>query len=237
MNQMKKLLTTYALGVTLPMSANVLAGANDDPLLFMGEIDRLEKRNGDEDPAVLEAQAWAGYDLHKLWIKTEMERVEGENEDAELQLLYSKAISSFWNLELGARRDFKPEPERNWGVVGFHGLAPYYLEVDTALFVGESGRSALRFKTEYELMLTQRWVLIPELEVNFFGQNDEDTGTGSGLANSELGLRVAYEVRREFAPYIGVSWEKKYGKTADFAKEEGEITDDTQFVIGVHAWF
>ena len=237
MNRMKKLLSTCVLGAMLPLSANVLAGAKDDPLLYMVNIDQLEKRNGDEDPVVLEAQAWVGYDLHKLWIKTEVERVEGENEDAELQLLYSKAISPFWNLELGARRDFKPEPERNWGVIGFHGLAPYYFEIDAALFVGESGRSALSFEAEYELMLTQRWVVIPELQLNFYGETDEETETGSGLANSELGLRLAYEIRREFAPYIGVNWEKKYGKTADFAKEEGESTDDTQFVIGVHAWF
>lgn len=228
------------LGVFFAMFFSVQfasAAANDDPLLFMLEIDQLEVREGDEDPSVLEAQAWLGYDLHKLWIKTEVERVESDNEEVELQLLYSKAISAFWNLELGARRDFKPEPERNWAVIGFHGLSPYYLEIDTALFIGESGRTSLRFEAEYELMLTQRWVLIPELELNFFGKTDEATETGSGLSNSELGLRLAYEIRREFAPYVGVNWERKYGKTADFAKEEGESTNDTQFVIGVHAWF
>lgn len=237
MKIIKKIVTPCVTGMSLLLSPMVFAGAKDDPLLFMVNIDQLEKRNGDEDPTVLEAQAWAGYDLHKLWVKTEVERVEGENEDVELQLLYSKAISPFWNVELGARRDFKPEPERNWGVIGFHGLAPYYFEVDTALFVGESGRTALRFEAEYELMLTQRWVLVPELELNFFGETDEETETGSGLANSELGLRLAYEFRREFAPYIGVNWEKKYGKTADFAEAEDESTNDTQFVIGVSAWF
>lgn len=238
--QLKKLkpfttgLLTMALLVT---GQNVLAGAKDDPLLTMVNIDQLEKRNGDEDPFVFEAQAWIGYDLDKIWLKTEAERVEGENESVELQLLYSKAISPFWNLQVGARRDFKPEPERNWGVIGFQGLAPYYFEIDTALFIGESGRTALRFEAEYELMLTQRLVLIPEIELNFFGKTDEETETGSGLSNSELGLRLAYEIRREFAPYVGVNWENKYGATADFAKEEGESTNDTQLVIGVSAWF
>jgi len=237
MNQVKKLLSIFTLVVILPISSLVFAGASDDPLLFMINIDRLEKRNGDEDPVVLEAEAWAGYDLHKLWIKTDVERIEGENEGVELQLLYSKAISPFWNLELGARHDFKPEPERNWGVIGFHGVAPYYFEIDTALFIGESGSSAWRFAAEYEFMLTQRWVLISELELNFYGKTDEQTKVGSGLANTELGLRLAYEFRREFAPYIGVSWENKYGKTADFAKDEGESTSDTQFVVGIHVWF
>ncbi len=225
-------LLTMALLVT---GQNVLAGAKDDPLLTMVNIDQLEKRNGDEDPFVFEAQAWVGYDLNKIWLKTEAERVEGENESVELQLLYSKAISPFWNLQVGARRDFKPEPERNWGVIGFQGIAPYYVEIDTALFVGESGRTALRFEAEYELMLTQRLVLIPEIELNFFGKTDEETETGSGLSNSEVGLRLAYEIRREFAPYIGVNWERKYGTTADFAKDES--TNDTQLVIGVSAWF
>lgn len=237
MNFIKLYIHIYILLIASFMSSNVIAGANDDPLLFMVNIDQLEKREGDEDPFVLEAEAWIGYDVNKLWIKTEVEHVEGENEEVELQLLYSRAISSFWNLELGFRRDFKPEPERNWGVISFHGLAPYYLDIDSALFIGESGRTALRFEVEYELMLTQRWVLIPELEANFFGKTDEETETGSGLASSEIGLRLAYEIRREIAPYIGVNWERKYGKTADFAKSEGESTTDTQFVIGIHAWF
>jgi copper resistance protein B len=221
----------------LATGQNALAGAEDDPLLTMVKIDQLEKRNGDEDPLVFEGQAWIGYDLEKIWLKAEGERVEGKNESMELQLLYSKAISPFWDIQFGARRDFKPEPERNWGVIGFQGVAPYYAEIDTVLFIGESGRTSLRFEAEYELMLTQRLVLIPEVELNFFGKIDEETDTGSGLSSSEMGLRLAYEIRREFSPYIGVSWENKYGATADFAKAEGELTNDTQFVIGVSGWF
>jgi copper resistance protein B len=167
----------------------------------------------------------------------EGERVDNENEGIELQLLYSKAISPFWNFQLGARRDFKPEPERNWGVIGFQGIAPYYVEIDTALFIGESGRTSLRVESEYEFMLTQRLVLIPEFELNIFGEDDQETGASSGLSNSEVGLRLAYEIRREFSPYIGVNWENKYGTTANFAEDEGGTTNDTQFVIGFSAWF
>lgn len=221
----------------LATGQNAVAAAKDDPLLTMVNIDQFEKRNGDEDPFVLEGQAWIGYDLDKIGLKFEGERVDSENESIELQLLYSKAISPFWNIQLGARRDFKPKPERNWGVIGFQGIAPYYFEIDTALFIGESGRTSLRVEVEYEFMLTQRLVLIPELELKFFGENDEETGVGSGLSNSEVGLRLAYEIRREFSPYIGVNWENKYGTTADYTKDEDESTNDTQFVIGFSAWF
>ncbi|MEH6443567.1 MAG: copper resistance protein B [Oceanospirillaceae bacterium] len=237
-NKQTKLLNTGLLALVLMVPGqNVLAGAKDDPLLTMVNIDQFEQRYGDEDPFVFEGQAWVGYDLEKVLLKAEGERVNGENESAELQLLYSKAISPFWNIQLGARRDFKPEPSRNWGVIGFQGLAPYNIEIDTALFIGQSGSTSLRIEAEYELMLTQRLVLRPEIELNFFGKTDAKTQTGSGLANSEVGLRLAYEVRREFAPYIGVNWERKYGATADFAQDNGESSSDTQFVIGFSAWF
>lgn len=214
-----------------------VAGAQDDPLLFMVTIDQLESRSGDEDPNVLEAEAWLGYDLHKLWLKAEVERVDNTNESAELQLLYGKAVSAFWDVQVGIRRDFDPVPERNWAVLGFHGLAPYYIDIDTALFFGESGRTAFRFEAEYEKMLTQRWVLIPELELNILGKGDPETEQGSGLASSEFGLRLAYEIRREFAPYIGINWEAKHGATKRIAEQHGENTEDTQLVFGIHAWF
>ena len=240
-DSMKKPSTLFTTGllaaVLMTSGQSVFAGAKDDPLLFMVTIDQLEIRSGDEDPDVLEAQAWLGYDLNKLWIKTEVERVNGTNESAELQLLYGRAISPFWDVQVGVKRDFDPQPERNWGVVGFQGLSPYYVEIDTALFIGESGRSAFRFEAEYELVIAPRLVLIPEVELNFFGQTDLETETGSGLANSEIGLRLAYEIRREFAPYIGVNWEAKHGETKRLARQDGENTEDTQFVVGFKAWF
>ncbi|EGG93738.1 Copper resistance protein B [gamma proteobacterium IMCC1989] len=232
------LFTSGLLAAVLMTSGqSVFAGAKDDPILFMLTIDQLETRSGDEDPDVLKAQGWVGYDLNKLWLKTEVERVDGTNEKAELQLLYGRAISPFWDFQIGVKRDFDPQPERNWAVIGFQGLSPYYVEIDTALFIGESGRSAFRFEAEYEQMITQRLVFIPEVELNFFGQTDLETETGSGLASSEIGLRLAYEIRREFAPYIGVNWEAKHGETKRLAIQDGKNTEDTQFVVGFKAWF
>lgn len=232
--QWQLLLTTIAC-LVISMHAN--AGGKDDPLLYMVTIDQLELRNGDEDPTVLEAEAWLGYDLKKLWFKTEIERVDGSNEEAELQVLYGQAVSAFWDFQVGFRRDFDPSPERHWAVVGFQGLAPYFIDVDAALFIGESGRSAFRLEAEYEQMITQRLQVIPELEINFNGKSDLETEQGSGLAETEFGIRIAYGFTREFAPYIGVNWEAKHGETKRIAQSHGEDTEDTQFVIGIHAWF
>ncbi len=213
-------------------------GMEDDPLLFKLMVDQLEWRDADAgDLLVWEADAWLGKDLHKLWLKTGGERSGGETESAEIQALYSRAVDPYWDFQIGWRHDLQPEPNRDWLAVGFKGLAPYWFEVDASLFAGGNGQLAARLQAEYELMLTQRWVLSPELEVNIHGKDDEATGVGSGLSDMELGLRLRYEIRREFAPYIGINWEKKFGRTADFAEEEGESTDDLQFVIGVRAWF
>lgn len=219
-------------------SPTAFSHSKDDPLLVMGKLDQFEVRSTEgEDPLVLEGQAWFGYDLNKLWLKADVEREDDESEGVEIQALYSHAISAFWDVQAGLRKDFIPTPDRTWGVIGIQGLAPYKFEVDAALFVGESGRSAARFEAEYELLFTQRLILTPEIEVNAYGQNDVDTGNGSGLADVELGLRLRYEVRREIAPYVGVNWEKKYGNTADFTELQGGEVEDTQFVVGVRAWF
>jgi len=223
----------------LTSSPAVYAGdMEDDPLLFKLMVDQLEWRDAEgDDLFVWEADAWIGKDLNKLWFKTEGERTGSETENAEIQALYSRAIDPYWNVQVGWRHDLHPKPSRDWFAVGFKGLAPYWFEVDATLFAGGNGQAAARLQAEYELMLTQRWVLSPELELNVHGKDDEETGVGSGLSDMELGLRLRYEIRREFAPYIGINWEKKFGTTADFAEEEGEATDDLQFVVGIRAWF
>ena len=143
----------------------------------------------------------------------------------------------FWDIQAGYRRDIYPKPENDWLVFGFIGLAPYLFEIDAALFIGEGGQYGARIEAEYELMLTQKWVLVPEIEINAYTEDDEAAGIGSGLSDMELGLRLNYFINRQFAPYIGVNWEKKFGNTADFAKDEGEDDDDVQYVIGIHGWF
>ena len=234
---MKKKITYAFIGCALSTSIYA-AGMEDDPIITKVMIDQLETRIADgDDPTVLEAQAWIGGDLNKFVIKADVEQVKNETEELELQALYSRAIAPYWDFQVGVRQDQKPKPTRDWLAVGFQGVAPYWFEIDTAIFIGESDQVGLRFAAEYEWMITQRWVLSPEFSMNIHSKDDELVGTGSGLSDTQLGLRLRYEIKREFAPYIGVNWSKKYGNTATFAKNEGEEVESTQFVAGIRAWF
>lgn len=222
----------------LVCSNTASAHEEDDPLLTQIIVDQLEMRDTDgPNQYKLDAHAWVGYDLNKFWIKTEAERSDGVTEYAEVQALYSRAISTFWDLQTGLRHDKTPTTTRDWGAIGVQGLASYFFNIDAALFAGESGKAAARFKAEYELLFTQRLILTPNIEINMYGQNDRATNTGSGLSDAEAGLRLRYEIAREFAPYIGINWNRKFGNTADYAKASGEAKSDSQWLIGLRIWF
>lgn len=214
-----------------------LAAMEDDPLIVFFGADQFEWRDADEgDVLGVEADAWMGYDLHKLWVKLEVEATDDDTESAELQLLYSRAIDPNWDLRLGVRRDFAPRPERDWVAPGFAGLAPYWIDVDATLFADDDGQVNLRLEAEYEAMLTQRWALVPELELNWYGDDDE-RGIGAGFAGLEAGLRLRYEIRRDFANNLGIHHERLFGDARDRAEAAGGETDETQVVVGVHFWF
>ncbi len=236
---MKDIIRTLVLTITaLCASASLMAMEGDDPLLFMAKLDRFEKAYGEEDSAfVFEGETWMGHDLHKIWLKMDADRENGETGEAELQLLYSQAVTSFWDFQIGVRADIEPSPKRHWAVIGWQGLAPYFLETEASLFVAESGLLALRLAAEYELLITQKLILSPELELNFYSQDDQALQIGSGLSDAELGLRLRYEIRREFAPYIGINWKGRSGRTAELFEASGQPVEDTQVVLGVRAWF
>lgn len=235
---MKKLLNLFMAFSLLGAATSASAMKEDDPLLMMFKLDQLEQRNGDEDPLVAEGYFWIGRDLDKLWVNFDAERLDGSWEELNTQLLYSHAVAPFWDVQVGWGRDHRPSDQtRDWLVLGLNGVAPYQFEVDAQLMVGENGRTAASLSAEYELMFTQKLVLIPEAEMKLFGQDDDARGIGSGLSSASLGLRLAYELRREFAPYVGVNWSRKFGGTADHARDDGEPVQDTQWVIGVRAWF
>jgi len=229
---------TLAMVVFLWGSGSARADMEDDPLLLTVILDQIEMRDvADDNTLSWGAEGWLGKDLHKIWFKSDGERSAGSTDEAELQFLFSKAIARYWDFQLGVRHDFKPSPSRSWAAIGFKGLAPYFFDIDAAVFIGESGRTAGRFEAEYELLLTQRLILTPDIEINLYGQNDSDVGIGSGLSDIEVGIRLRYEIRRQFAPYIGFNWSKMFGNTADFAEAEGRDTSETQLVIGFRAWF
>ena len=206
-------------------------------------LDQLEYRANDgEDTFNWDGIGWVGGDYQRLWIKTEgdvgLDTGDGE---AELQLLYGKLISPFFDLQAGIKYDqvYSSEggPARASGVIGIQGLAPYIFEVDASVFVSQDGDVSARLGAEYQLLLTQRLILQPELETNLAIQDVEEFGVGSGLNDIELGLRLRYEISRKFAPYAGVNWTRKFGDTAELAREEGESTDNFTLVGGLRLLF
>ncbi len=198
--------------------------------------DRLEARS--RDGYLWDVQAWYGGDINKLWLKTEGEAGFGDRpEDAEFQALYSRAISPWFNFQTGLRYDVRPTPERSHLVVGIQGLLPYTFELDAAAFLSNKGDLTGRFEFEYDQLITQRVVLQPRIEFNLAAQDIPELKIGSGLSSVEAGVRLRYEFRREFAPYIGVSWGRKLGATADFARAAGEDRGGWNFVLGVRTWF
>ena len=212
----------------------------DNQLFTLVKIDQLEFRSQDgDDIAVWDGQARIGTDLHKLALKSEGEYVLDPNstENAEVQFLYLRMISDFFDVQAGIRHDFQPNPSRSFAVLGVNGLAPQWFEVDASLFLSDEGDVSARFEVEYDILFTQRLVLQPDLEVNVAFSDDEPTGVGSGISNIELGLRLRYEFVREFAPYIGINWERKLGNTSDFARAEGEDDNVFSIVAGVSVFF
>jgi copper resistance protein B len=210
----------------------------DDAALGILLIDRLEYFDGRNDNGVaLEAQGWYGTDANKLWVKAEGERSAGRLQDLRTEALWDHPIGIYWNTQLGVRHDFGIGPGRTWAAFGVQGLAPYWFDVEATVYVGESGRTAFRFESEYELLLTQRLIMQPRVEMNLYGRDDPQRGIGAGLSDAELGVRLRYEFTRKFAPYVGVEFERKFGKTADFARGAGEPAFDPRLVAGIRFWF
>ena len=229
---------TWAGAAILAFTTQIQAGMSDDPVLTKVMIDQFEKRYSDNSkPWILEADAWIGQDLNKVWFKIDAEQHDGNLEELEIQTLYNRAVDPYWDFQIGWKHNSRPKPDSDWLAIGFKGLAPYWIEIDAAAFIGDGGQVNLRFDAEYELMLTQQWVLSPEAEINFYSKKDTVNGIDSGLSDTQIGIRLQYEIRRELAPYIGVNWTQKYGGTADYARSNDEITHDLQFVAGIRAWF
>lgn len=185
-----------------------------------------------------EAEGWYGGDINRLTLKSKGEGAFGEAvESAETQLLYSRAVGPYFNMQTGVRQDAGHGPDRSYFTVGFEGLAPYWFEVEGALFLSDKGDLSGRIEGYYDQRITQKLILQPMAELNFQVQDVPESGIGSGLSDMELGLRLRYENVREFAPYVGVEWTGKVGDTARFARAAGEGASGVSFIMGVRAWF
>lgn len=179
---------------------------------------------------------WIGRDRDRFWFRTDGHGEAGRIDDAYADLLYGRAIAPWWDVVAGVRQDVRPGPARTWAAVGIQGLAPYWFEVEATAYVGAGGRTHFRFESEYELLLTNRLILQPLVEVEIYGKSDPERGVGAGLSTADAGLRVRYEFRREFAPYVGVTWSRTFFGTADAAKAAGEKAGGTRLTVGLRFW-
>lgn len=210
----------------------------DETSFGMLLVDRLESvRTRANTTGSYELMARYGRDYDRMVLKAEGETDDGRLEQARTELLWGHAVAAYWDTQLGVRHDSGEKPDRNWLAVGIQGLAPYWFEVDATAYFGGDGRSALRLAAELELLFTQRLILQPRAEANFHGKRDAGHELGSGLSDAVAGLRLRYEIRREFAPYAGIEWSRKFGGTADFARAAGEDTAETRLIAGLRFRF
>lgn len=207
--------------------------ADDRPMakLMLDQLEAFHDRHGDGQRWDL--QGWYGGDIDKLWLRSEGERRDRHLDDGSMELLWSHAVSPFWNTQLGMRHDLGPGPGRHWAAFGIEGLAPYFLDVEATLYVGTSGRTAARVRVGYELLLTQRLILEPELEANLYGKADPQRGHGAGWSDASLELRLRYEISRRFAPYAGLAWHRRFTTAA---RAEDHAAGERQWMVGVRIW-
>ncbi len=226
----------FAIGL-LCAAADGFAMGGREPLAAAVLVDELEiqERSGGSAQD-WEIAAMAQRDLSGLWLVSEGKRAGGRTHEHELRGYFSRAVAPYWDVTLGWRGDLGPGPERHWLAAGIDGVAPFHVDTALTLFVGDEGRSALRVKLAKELMVTQRWQLLPEITANFHGHNDPAAATGSGLSSLEAEVRLAYRVTPAVRPYIGLGWSQRYGRTADYQRLEGNGVEGGQVMLGIRFW-
>jgi copper resistance protein B len=242
-----------ALFVVVPAAAAQVSGTQEAPTLGMEPVqpvmdrpilahvifNQLEGRwNGSNTEFRWDGQGWVGTDYDKLWIKSEGTlQSSGTVDDGQQQFLYSRAITTYFDLQGGLRSDIDSRPTRNWAAVGIQGLAPYFFDLELTGFASDEGHLAAKLEASYDLLLTQRLILQPQVELNLYSKADPARLVGAGFSDIDTGIRLRYEISRNFAPYLGVVYEGKFGQTASYAKRVGESTGDFRFAFGVRLWF
>ena len=202
-------------------------------------LDQFEGRLGGPAPAFRwEGQGWAGTDYDKLWVKSEgFLRNHGRVGDGQHELLYDHAISPYFDLQAGIRSDLDSGTTRNWAAFGVQGLAPLFFDLEATGYVSDDGHLAARLAAFYDILLTQRLILQPQVEANFYSKADRGRQVGSGLSDIDGGVRLRYEISRKFAPYLGVAYQGRFGQSVSYVRQQGEPSQGVQFVFGVRSWF
>lgn len=212
----------------------------DSRVYIHGWFDQLEGRIGDGSYLRWDGQGWIGDDHDRLWIKSEGRYDadgRGRMSDGDQELLYDRPISSYFDLQAGVRVDLDSGPARTWAALGVQGLAVGFWNVAATAYARDNGHYALRTDASYDLYLTQRLVLQPQFETNWYTRQDRGRGVGAGLSDIDMGLRLRYDVTRKLSPYIGVAYQRRFGGTGRLAREGGGTVDDTRFLVGLRTWF
>lgn len=237
-------LIKVAFAIMLAGAIPSYAAMGDDPVLtkVMSEFEYLP--NAEDGVLEWDVDAWLGRDLYKFWFKSsgEVVRDGGNVEHANIELVFSRAVYTAWDQQFGIRHDLKPDADgeaRDWLSFGYIGTAPYFVSVDARIFIGQNSSSQLLVELEREIMLTQKWVLTPELDIVANGRSNALFGEGSGLSEVEFSLRLGYEANanRKFQPFIGVTGHQTFGGTKRFEKAQGNSSGDLQAMLGFHSWF
>ena len=200
-------------------------------------FDQFEGRFGGDASFRWDGQAWLGTDRDKLWLKSEaIARGDGRVEDGDHELLYDRAITTYFDLQAGLRSDLDSRPGRNWAALGVQGLAPLFFDVAATGYVSGAGHLAARLQASYDLPITQRLILQPQAELNLYSKADPARQVGAGIADIDTGLRLRYEIERKFAPYLGIAYRGSFGQTADLARTAGESSGEARLVLGIRWW-
>lgn len=201
-------------------------------------FDQLEwQASGDTKGGIWDVKSWVGGDVNRVWIHSEGASEGSSLEEAEVHATYGRSVSRWWDVVAGVRQDFRPGPAQTWATVGIQGLAPQLFDVQATLYIGGSAATLARFEAEYDLLMTNRLVLQPLFEINIYGKAIPEREIGAGISSTEAGLRLRYEIRREFAPYVGLVWHRQFGGTADFSEAAGRDIGGWRFAAGLRTWF
>jgi copper resistance protein B len=211
----------------------------DNEILAHILFNQLEGRtNGPDNEFRWDSEGWIGTDMNKLWFKSEGTVERGRASDGIDEALYDRPLPflRYFDFQAGVRYDLDSDPGRTWGAIGIEGMAPYFFEFEPTFYFSDGGRVAGRIQGSYDLLLTQRLILRPHIEINLYSKRDPSRGIGSGLSELDSGLRLRYEISRKFAPYIGFTYSEEFGETASFTREEGGNVHDPRMVFGLRVW-
>jgi copper resistance protein B len=213
------------------------APVDDQHVFYHLMMNQLEGRFGDTNSFRWSGEGWLGTDEHRLWLRSEGRLENGLVDDGQQELLYARPISTYFNAMVGGRYDLDSLPGRGWGALGIEGLAPLFFRVAATGYVSGDGHFAAKLEASYDLLITQRLILQPQIEMNFYTKDDPAREIGSGLSEIDAGLRLRYEITRKIAPYVGVTYTGRYGGTATFTRAAGGATDEVRFATGLRLWF